>query len=74
MLRSISSAFPAIMMDQRHGKDDAKAYELWKALWFRLTPAQREDRQHWKEKIIINIQQLENRLSIPQEKRVFPKP
>ena len=64
--------FPAIMLGNAH--DYPAAYEAWKKLWFRLTPAQREDRQHWKEKIISNIQQLENKLNIPQEKRVFPKP
>lgn len=64
--------FQAIMLT--NAKDYPAAYEAWKALWFKLTPAQREDRQHWKEKIISNIQQLENKLNIPQEKRVFPKP
>ena len=54
--------------------DYPAAYEEWKKLWFRLTPEQKEDRQHWKEKIITNIQQLENKLNVPQEKRVFPKP
>lgn len=63
--------FPALMLMQAH--DYPAAYEAWKALWFRLTPAQREDRQHWQEKIISNIKQLENQLNIPQEKRVFPK-
>jgi hypothetical protein len=62
--------FPAIML--QNGHDDAGAYEEWKKLWFRLTPAQREEKAHWKEKIISNIRQLENKLKVPPEKRVFP--
>ncbi len=62
--------FPAIM----YGKagDDHAAYASWRALWLRLTPQQRELREHWKEKIESSIRQLENKLSIPKEKRVFP--
>jgi hypothetical protein len=62
--------FPAIM----YGKagDDQAAYASWRALWLRLTPQEREMREHWKEKIETNIRQLENKLSIPKEKRVFP--
>jgi hypothetical protein len=62
--------FPAIMYGL--AGDDQAAYASWKALWERLTPAQREDKQHWKEKIESNIRRLENKLSVPQEKRVFP--
>ena len=62
--------FPAIMYGL--AGDDWKAYEAWKTLWFRLTPAEKEDRLHWKEKIESNIRQLESKLSIPKEKRVFP--
>jgi tetratricopeptide (TPR) repeat protein len=62
--------FPAIMYGL--AGEDAAAYEAWKALWLRLTPAQREEKQHWKEKIETNIRQLEQKLSIPKEKRVFP--
>jgi len=64
--------FPAIMYDDLHGKDDEKAYALWKDLWLRLTPEQREEKQHWKEKIESNIRRLEQKLSVPKEKRVFP--
>lgn len=64
--------FPAIMMGDHFARDDWKAYEAWKELWFRLTPAQREEKAHWKEKIISNIRQLETRLNIPPEKRIFP--
>jgi len=62
--------FPAIM----YGKagDDQAAYDDWKALWERLTPQEREMKQHWKEKIESNIRRLEQKLSIPKEKRVFP--
>lgn len=65
--------FPAIMMGDKYANDDWKAYEAWKELWFRLTPAQREEKQHWKEKIISNIRLLEKKLNVPPEKRVFPK-
>lgn len=64
--------FPAIMMGPPFAHDDWKAYELWKELWFRLTPAQRQEKAHWQEKIISNIRQLENTLNVPPEKRVFP--
>ena len=62
--------FPAIMYGL--GGDDQAAYASWKALWLRLTPAQREEKFHWKEKIQDNIRRLERKLSIPEEKRVFP--
>jgi len=62
--------FPAIMYGL--AGDDQAAYDSWKALWERLTPAQREMKEHWKEKIESNIRQLEQKLSIPKEKRVFP--
>jgi hypothetical protein len=64
---------PATMMGDRFARDDWKSYELWKELWFRLTPEQREQKAHWKEKVIANIRQLEDKLNIPPEKRVFPK-
>ena len=62
--------FNAYMLQDAH--DYAGAYAAWKALWFRLTPAQREEKQHWKEKIISSIRTLENKLNVPREKRVFP--
>jgi hypothetical protein len=62
--------FPAIMYE--NAGDDWDAYAAWKALWERLTPAQREEKQHWKEKIESHLRKLENKLSIPREKRVFP--
>jgi hypothetical protein len=49
--------FPAIMYGL--AGDDRAAYASWKALWERLTPES-------------NIRGLEQKLSIPKEKRVFP--
>jgi hypothetical protein len=63
--------FEAYMDEDAH--DDWAAYGAWKSLWERLTPAQREEKQHWKEKIESHIRTLENKLNIPPEKRVFPK-
>lgn len=62
--------FPAYMYAM--AGEPEKAYESWKALWLRLTPGQREEKQHWKEKIESNIRALEQKLSIPKEKRIFP--
>ena len=62
--------FPAILYGM--AGDDQAEYEAWKALWLRLTPAQREEKQHWKEKIESNIRRLETKLSVPKEKRIFP--
>jgi tetratricopeptide (TPR) repeat protein len=62
--------FPAIMYGL--AGDDQAAYDSWKALWERLTPEQRELKEHWKEKIESNIRRLEQKLSIPKQKRVFP--
>jgi tetratricopeptide (TPR) repeat protein len=61
--------FPAIMYGL--AGDDQAAYAAWKALWEKLTPQQREMREHWKEKIESNIRALEKKLSIPEEKRIF---
>jgi hypothetical protein len=62
--------FPALMYES--AGDDQAAYQAWTDLWNRLTPRQKEMREHWKEKIEEHIRKLENKLSIPQEKRVFP--
>ncbi|MCE0485091.1 MAG: hypothetical protein LV479_12750 [Methylacidiphilales bacterium] len=62
--------FPAIMYED--AGDDQAAYAAWKALWLRLTPEQKEKKEHWKEKIKASIRRLEQKLSIPKEKRVFP--
>ena len=63
---------PALMYDQHHANDPWSEYAEWKALWERLTPEQRDQKAHWKEKIESNIRRLEQKLSIPKEKRVFP--
>ena len=62
--------FPAIM----YGKagDDQAAYAAWKALWERLTPEQKAEKQHTADRIESEIRRLEQKLSIPKEKRVFP--
>jgi len=62
--------FPAYMYAS--AGDDQAAYAAWVRLWTRLTPQEREEKQHWKEKIESNIRRLEQKLSIPQEKRIFP--
>jgi len=64
--------FPALMYDKYHGNDDQAAYAEWKELWERLTPEEREMKEHWKEKIENNIRELERKLSVPKEKRIFP--
>jgi hypothetical protein len=63
--------FPAIM-DQNAG-DDRAAYEAWKVLWLRLTPAERAQPLHEGDRIQKEIRRLEAKLGIPPEKRVFPK-
>jgi hypothetical protein len=52
--------------------DDQAAYAAWRALWERLTPEQMGQKEHWKEKIESNIRRLEQKLSVPYEKRIFP--
>ena len=62
--------FPAIMYG--YAGDDGDSYEAWKALWERLTPAQRAEPNHEGDRIEKEIRRLEQKLSIPKEKRVFP--
>ena len=62
--------FPAYMY--QNAGDDRAAYAEWCKLWNKLTPAQRDQPQHAKDKMEQNIQRLENKLAIPQEKRIFP--
>jgi tetratricopeptide (TPR) repeat protein len=64
--------FAAIMYDQHHAHDDSTAYAEWKALWERLTPEQRQMKLHEGDRIESEIRRLEQKLSIPKEKRVFP--
>ncbi len=61
---------PAIMYGL--AGDPQAEYEAWKALWLRLTPEQRNEKQHTKERIESEIRRLEQKLSVPKEKRVFP--
>jgi tetratricopeptide (TPR) repeat protein len=63
--------FPAIMYHM--AGDDKASYEAWTALWNRLTPAQRLEPQHFAGKNNAEVlRQIEEKLSIPKEKRVFP--
>jgi hypothetical protein len=63
--------FPAIMY--HYGGDDAASYAAWTDLWNRLTPAQRLEPQHFAGKNNAAVlRQIEDKLSIPKEKRVFP--
>jgi hypothetical protein len=63
--------FPAIMYYL--AGDDRASYAAWTALWNHLTPAQRLEPQHFAGKSnAMNIRQMEAKLSIPQEKRIFP--
>jgi len=63
--------FPAIML-QKAG-DDQGAYEAWQALWHRLTPQEKTMKEHWpSHPTLLEIRRLEDKLSIPKEKRVFP--
>ncbi len=64
--------FPAHMYDARHANDPQKEYEEWKKLWLRLTPEQKLEKQHTAGEVEREIRVLENKLSIPKEKRVFP--
>jgi hypothetical protein len=63
--------FPAIMYHL--AGDDQASYAAWTALWNRLTPAQRLEPQHQAGKAnAARIRQMEDKLSIPPEKRIFP--
>jgi hypothetical protein len=63
--------FPAIMYGL--AGEDQNAYASWTALWNRLTPQQREEKQHWAgPRNAAMLRRMEQKLSIPKEKRVFP--
>ena len=64
--------FPARMYDMHHANDDQAAYVEWVKLWHRLTPEQLQQKEHLKDEIVSQIRRLEQKLSIPKEKRVFP--
>lgn len=64
--------FPAIMYHL--AGDDEASYAAWKALWDRLTPAERDNAQHYAGPANAkNIRAMEDKFSIPAEKRIFPK-
>jgi len=64
--------FSALMYDQHHANDDQAAYAEWKALWEWLTPEERQMKIHEGDRIESEIRRLEQKLSVPKEKRVFP--
>jgi tetratricopeptide (TPR) repeat protein len=64
--------FSAIMFDRQHGKQPEKCYALWKQLWEKLTPEEKTQKIHEPDRIEKEIRILEDKLSIPKEKRVFP--
>jgi hypothetical protein len=64
--------FPAHMYDAKHLNEPASEYAEWRALWFRLTPEQKAQKAHTADQIQFEIRRLEQKLSIPKEKRVFP--
>ena len=63
--------FPAYMYE--NAGDEADAYAQWKALWYKLTPEQKREPQHAIDKVEAGIRKAEAKLSIPPEKRIFPK-
>jgi hypothetical protein len=63
--------FPAIMYHM--AGDDAASYAAWQRLWNRLTPAQRTEEMHRPTPHELSVlREMETKLSIPEEKRVFP--
>jgi hypothetical protein len=64
--------FSTFMYDQHHANDAQAEYAGWKALWDRLTPEQRRMKVHEGDRIESEIRRLEQKLSVPKEKRVFP--
>jgi len=63
---------PAEMYDAHHQNDPVTEYAEWKKLWFHLTPEQKTEKQHTADRIEWEIRRLEQKLSVPKEKRVFP--
>ena len=61
-----------IMFDIQHANEPVECYARWKALWERLTPEERTEKAHTPERVEKEIRILEQKLSIPKEKRVFP--
>jgi hypothetical protein len=63
--------FPAIMYHL--AGDDAASYAAWQRLWAKLTPEQRTEEQHLPTPLELSVlRKMEQELSIPEEKRVFP--
>jgi len=65
--------FSAHMYDKNHLNDPQQEYTEWVRLWKRLTPEEKAMPMHTAGAIEHNIRQLEQRLNVPEEKRVFPK-
>ncbi|MEI9998520.1 MAG: hypothetical protein WDO13_04820 [Verrucomicrobiota bacterium] len=63
---------PAEMYGPNHMNDPQTEYAEWLALWNRLTPEEKKMPVHAPDKIEHEIRRLENQLSVPREKRVFP--
>jgi len=63
----------AHMYDKFHLNDPAQEYAEWVKLWKKLTPEQKAQPMHTAPTIEKNIRELEERLAVPNEKRVFPK-
>jgi hypothetical protein len=63
---------PIEMYDKAHLNDPEGEYAGWKDLWFRLTPDQKAQKAHAADLIESKMRALEQKLSIPKEKRVFP--
>lgn len=63
--------FPALMYGM--AGDDQAAYAAWQALWNRLSPQQRAQMEHTPTPSdLAKIRRLEQKLSVPKEKRIFP--
>ena len=63
----------AHMYDKVHLNDPAQEYAEWVKLWLKLTPEQKENPQHAAPLIEKRIRELEEKLDVPKEKRIFPK-
>jgi hypothetical protein len=63
----------AHMFDRVHLNDPAQEYAEWVKLWRKLTPEQKANPQHTAGQIERRIKDLEQKLAVPNEKRVFPK-
>jgi hypothetical protein len=64
--------FPAHMYDKYHLNEPQQEYAEWVKLWKRLTPEQKSMPMHTVGVVERNIRELEQKLGVPNEKRVFP--